>query len=241
MARYRVSYSAYPSSKEATEYSKSRATNGFYAGGVVNMMIIGAVIWYIYGVIGLFGKLDIINYLESFSAITVMSWLTLYFYVLRSQITDRECKLIIIRENASRAGTEPAELKSLIAEIKSQYRLSMKESIKSFFSGFIPAFISGTGLIGAIKSVYMLCHEDSGLEGLIISLVIIASCVAYYVAKYASKASKPVIHEINRNETNAAKVETSNMKQEMLYCRKCGNRIYPDSVFCSKCGTEIIR
>jgi predicted amidophosphoribosyltransferase len=35
--------------------------------------------------------------------------------------------------------------------------------------------------------------------------------------------------------------KTSNGSGDMLFCRKCGNKILSDSRFCSKCGAEVIR
>ena len=43
----------------------------------------------------------------------------------------------------------------------------------------------------------------------------------------------------NRTFQNSAPPYFAEKRTEISYCRKCGNRIIPNSVFCNKCGSKI--
>ena len=241
MAKYKISYTSYPSSAEATSYSQSRAMTGFYFGGMINLMIICSVVYYIFCVVGLFDGFDVIDYLKALGIIIVMSWVTLYYYVVRNIITDRECKMIIIREKAEEVGANNDEVKVIETQIRLQSKKHVKTSIKDYFAGLIPALSLGTGLIGCATSVYKLCHKNGSMIGLLISLLIIIGCGIYYTTKYTSKYNVSY-HKLRKEKTAVPETLVSkSSNNEQQFCRKCGTRIYPDSLYCSKCGGKIIR
>ena len=43
----------------------------------------------------------------------------------------------------------------------------------------------------------------------------------------------------NRTFQNSAPPYFAEKRTEISYCRKCGNRVIPNSVFCNKCGSKI--
>jgi len=241
MAKYNISYRAYPSSAEATNYSMNRATFGFYVGGIISLFILGSIFYYIVGVISLFAGFDYLFYLKSLGVFLAASLVALYFFMLRERITERNCRLIILREYAEDKGATPDEIKYLESQVKAQSRTDLIGFAKSFYLVFIPAVISGTGLIGCATSVLRLCHKKGGLIGLIVSLIILIAATIYYIARYVPHDRHPKENKKMRLTKDSPKETPNSASVEIAFCRKCGAKVYSDSIFCAKCGCKIIR
>ena len=245
MAKYSVYYTSYSSSEEATTYSKDRAVFGFYIGGMINIADIGSVFYYIIGVLYLFGEFNYIEYLKSLGLLLVMSVISAYFYMIREKITDMNCKLILLRENAEKNSVGSDERKIFELQIKSECKSYIKICIQLYLMNFLPALLLGTGVIGCVKSIYMLYHKEDGILGLLISIPIIISCILYFILKHKSEhrdsTSKMIKHKkIKINESNRH-AKNHQINRKIAFCRKCGSKLYPDSKYCPECGTEIIR
>lgn len=169
MAKYRISWTTYPSSEAASSYSAKRANVQIW-GSIFFLLAFFSIIWYIVGVTELFGQLDYIFYLKSLLAIVIMAWVIFYIIVVYNEMTDRRCKIIILEEAAAKMGI--TDVKSEVAKIRSRSRNFIWETAKGFFGGFLLLLLAGTGLIGCIKSIIMISHNNGGTIGLIIALVL---------------------------------------------------------------------
>lgn len=69
MHKVPITYNVYPSSKEATDYSRSRAVGAVYLSGTIGFLIVGTVIYYLYCIWGVFDKVTFSDFLKSLGGI----------------------------------------------------------------------------------------------------------------------------------------------------------------------------
>ena len=61
------------------------------------------------------------------------------------------------------------------------------------------------------------------------------------------KSEKPIIKSSLKHPSESATTEipstaiSTNIPATVNYCRMCGNKLLPDSVFCDKCGTKVMK
>lgn len=244
MAKYPIYYLSYSSSERATEYSRFRSQGQFVL--LMFLVVFGgtAIVFYMFGIKELIANMNIIYFLETLAAVVGASVFALYLSTIYPGLTDMRCEIMILKECA---GSDKQMLKPYIQAIRKQAKDSMVDNMKPFIAGYCPIFTIGTGVIAAYHSIRMLLKQpyfSRYIVFLIISILLIAGGIAIYLVRYyRDKHSVPSPsdpHDVNNDKTyerNEPQPDVNN--GTILFCRKCGVRIMPDSVFCSKCGSKI--
>ena len=188
---YNISYMTYPSSREASSYSADRAKTMFFLWFVVFIASIVVIIFYIGGVVGLFGELKYINYFKTLLSVMIMSAVVLYCLIIYPELTDRKCRLIVLRVEAARNNQKVSQ--EQIDDIRSRSRKNIIELIKDYYGGFLLLLIAATGLIGCIKCIYMMSNNTGEPIRLFIALALLVAGVVPFCVFYL-----PTIIAVNR-------------------------------------------
>ena len=103
-----------------------------------------------------------------------------------------------------------------------------------FAGSLVQLFLGYAGIGGALPAMVVFC----GMFASAVSL-----CKRYDAYRNRASASKSV----SLARSAAAPVQPPEPPAQsvsaapIVYCRKCGQRLIPDSAFCSFCGTAIIK
>ncbi len=174
MARYKVAYTAYPNSPEATEYSRSRAEISFRFSVIVVLATLGAAGYFIHSAYMLFSGGKSADLLYALLCLSAVAAVDLYFYVFRGWITDRECQIILA--NSQRETLDHAFIDRYIQALKTATGAAMKRFAKRYCLFFLGGTACAAGITGTVCGIYQLCHRQQGLDLLICSAVGTCAC-----------------------------------------------------------------
>ena len=229
-------YTNYPDCPKATEYSKSEEEAAAYIGMFLGAATIGAIIAFVFYTYSFFEEYNWESFLLALGAIFCIGMIDLWFVCVRPNNTKYEIKIILLESKAKEMPLTP------IKEFGDILRKEAKEESKKMFRAFFPVFIAllfdTIALIGAINGVYRLCHRRTDLWTPLIAIiaVCILSCFVALSMKHLKKVLSYSEERLNRGDHSSYKEDDNN---SIAFCRKCGKRVLPDSIFCSNCGTKV--
>lgn len=109
------------------------------------------------------------------------------------------------------------------------------------------AFLGLTFLSSLVSAstAYSTAYAIGSIIGSLILPILIG--IYYYKRKPLFVTSETNNCSASNNQTattnqtlqNSASPYSAEKRTEISYCRKCGNRVIPNSVFCNKCGSKI--
>lgn len=242
MARYKIHYKEYPHCAEATEHSLQQAHRGGIIGIFANLLAIMGIVYFVSAVIELFTKGIWLEFFQAFGILVLAAALVFYAYYLHSQITDRECLILIMKKQFS--SSAPEDITRLANEIRTATNAKMWQAAKKYFLVFFGGFLIALCATGIVLAIYRLCHGQSGV-GLLLSclagLGIVIFVLFYSYRHLRAKLESTQVPAAPSQEKSGVVSDQKNIQTDVRFCKTCGTKLLADSIFCAKCGTQVRR
>ena len=228
-------YQNFPNCPRATEYSRYAESQTAGMGYIAILLSFGAIITFVINTISFFGSYDWLKFVGGLAFIIAAASMDFYVYVIRPNNTSYDIKIILLEENCK--DLPDINVQEYCELLKKENRETNIEDFLSIFPIFLFALFDSIALIAGIKGVYFLCHRTGGLILLVVS--IIALCIFSFLIWLF------INQPFTRSNSNKKKSGQSNKKisttpnDNIVFCRKCGAKVLPDSKFCSECGEQI--
>lgn len=240
--RINYSYQNYPNCPRATEYSKSAEEFSATFSVLIGWCTLGAVVFFLIHTFVFFESYDWKPFLEAIGAIVGMGIIDFLMLFVRPNCTNTQVQIILLEES---------HVDLPIAEVSKALRKENRRenwwAFKFFFSVFTLALLDTVSLIATIKGAFFLYNHsrDNALPFLLIAafaLCVFSLALWFLLHKPATASNKPKKGNANRENKPQKKHDNANPSKDaesILYCRKCGAKLLPDSIFCAHCGTKV--
>lgn len=233
--RFTYTYKSYPNCPKATAYSKSAEEATSIHTSFSGWALLFAIMFFLYSAFEFFTNGDWSNFLSAIAFLIAAALYGFYAFIVRPNNT--ECGIAVILTEESCQNPIANEVCEAIRKKNKQKNMA---SFKTFFPLMIASVCDLIALVAAISGVYLLYHNNGGLLLLLCSTILIGlfSYIIWRIwPRSNSKGSRDSISTKNKIQEESTVRDT---RGNTLYCRKCGNKVLPDSVFCSHCGTKLV-
>lgn len=233
--RLTYTYKSYPNCPKATAYSKSAEEATLIHTSSSGAVLLLAIIFFLCSAPEFFTNYDWYNFLSSIAFLIVAALYVFYAFVVRPNNT--ECGIAVILTEESCQNPIAKEVCETIRKKNKQKNMA---SFKIFFPLMIASVCDLIALVAAICGAYFLYHNNGGVLLLLCSTILIG-LFSYIIWKIWPRSnSEGSKNSISTNNKIQEESTTRDARSNTLYCRKCGNKVLPDSVFCSHCGTKLM-
>lgn len=237
MAHYTISYLSYANSQKATEYSKYRATQGFYTRALSAIACFFACLFYISFLSMIFTYNEPAAFFVGILGISFATAMYLYAFHIRDEITKYRCESIILEESED---VSSLDREIYLKEKKREIKQSLIKRIVSILY-YVYSIAIGLYLVsGVIAGIVRIVNGKTCVTLVYYIIGLIVGIITFFWARgeVDSFCRVSALNEVS-DSLNNSEIVKSDEPKAMFYCRKCGASIPRDSLFCPECGERV--
>ena len=192
MARYRIFYTVYKNSAEATQYSRESARRSFYVSGLIMMSSALALLIYIIELSSLFTKGNVLTFFESLGMLSALVIALICSFIWYSIFVKAKCEMILV-EHSDRSPYFPT--REAIAAIKKNRN---KRAIRAFFISmffYVVTIAASIAICGIASGVKM---EKLGSKTLLLSIIglLVLALISFVIIVLWLKYRKEIPYQV---------------------------------------------
>lgn len=196
-----------------------------------------AVIVFLPSTFSFFGNYNWGEFLEAIAFTLVVATIDFYSFVIHRNNTQCEIKIILAED--SNHNLPSFVVQQFCENLRKENKKTNKKACTRFFLVFWVGLSDAIALIAAVKGVYFLCHSEGGLFLLLSGIIAIIVLSYLFWRLLSSSTHKPTTKPAHvRKKLSETALNTAE-KGDIAFCRKCGAKVFSDSVFCTKCGIKV--